>query len=144
MLIITKIMMTTSSSNTGLRLIFIESFAKVWIVCFLSGVSDAMGPMTVHCSGGHPGPRTSHPAISSYGAMWKTLSTCHHCRGICRSCFGRSNNGYVAASLARNSLSAGCVSCDTRCTYWGIVTNRYKTWGVFSVLKYIKSFSGNN
>jgi hypothetical protein len=61
----------------GARLIFIGRFAKFWIVCCLSDGSEAMG------SGGHPGPRTSHPAISSCGAI---LYMCHNCPGICRSC----------------------------------------------------------
>jgi hypothetical protein len=59
-------------------------------------------------------------------------------------CSGRSNNGYVAASLGRNWLWAGCAPCETRCTYWGIVTNRYGTWKFFYILKYIESFSDNN
>jgi hypothetical protein len=68
------------------RLIFTGKFATFWIVCFLIDGSDAMDLMKICCSGGHPGQRTWHPAISSWGAMCKTPSTCHHCPGICRSC----------------------------------------------------------
>jgi hypothetical protein len=59
MLIIIMILMTKSSSKTGIRPTFMGKFAKFCIVCSLSAGSDTMGPMTIRWSGGHPCHRTS-------------------------------------------------------------------------------------
>jgi hypothetical protein len=119
----------------GVPPFFIGRFAKFWIVCSLSGGSDAMGPMTIRCSVGHPGPRTWHPALVGPCERFCLRDTiAQEFAGDAKSnygCFGRNNNGYVAASLRRNGLWAGCVPCDARCTYWRIVTNRCETWEVF-------------